>query len=133
MRGGVRPWARRARCRQADQGSMTVVVVAGLGVVGLVLAAALTLTSAVTATHRARAGADLGALAGALAMTRGAGPSRACLRAAEVVARNSATMSGCEVEPDGVLTVVVSVPVTWALPGQGPLTAKARARAGPSP
>lgn len=112
---------------------MTVVIVASLGVVGLALVAAMAVTSAVAASHRARASADLGALAGAIAVARGADPARACLRSAEVVRRNAATMSGCRVEPDGSVAVVVSASVSWRMPGAGPLTAKARARAGPSP
>ena len=112
---------------------MTVVVVASLGVVSLALVAALAVTGAVSATHRARASADLGALAGAIEVAHGADPARACLRSSEVVGRNAAAMSGCRVEPDGSVVVVVSASVGWTLPGTGPLTAKARARAGPSP
>ncbi|QGN58421.1 Rv3654c family TadE-like protein [Nostocoides sp. HKS02] len=121
------------RARRADDGSMTVVVVASLGVIGLALVAALAVTSAVIAAHRARASADLGALAGAIEVARGADPAVACVRSAQVVRRNAATMSGCRVEPDGSVVVVVSASVSWTLPAAGPLTAKARARAGPSP
>jgi secretion/DNA translocation related TadE-like protein len=116
---------------------MTVVLVAEVGVVVMILIVGLALTSAVSAAHRARAGADLGALAAAVELSHGATPAQACARAALIANRNSARVSSCGVSIDGSVSLAVSASIGWTPPGGGPLTtsrrATARARAGPSP
>ena len=63
--------------RRSERGSATVLALAALCVLVVVLVAGLALGSAVVATHRARAAADLAALAAAQALQRGVDPSRA--------------------------------------------------------
>ena len=116
-----------------DGGSATVVAAAVVGAVLLVTLAGLGLTSAVAAAHRARAAADLGSLAAAVAVQHGADAGSVCASAAGVVRRNAALLTGCSVGPGQSVTVTTEAPTGWALPGQGPVMAKARARAGPSP
>jgi secretion/DNA translocation related TadE-like protein len=112
---------------------MTVATVAVLGVLVLVLVGGAAVASAVSAAHRARSAADLGALAGAAALEAGAGPREACVRADALVASNGARLTGCTASGDGSLLVVDEVPITLRLPGGGPDMATARSRAGPSP
>ncbi|WP_406813806.1 Rv3654c family TadE-like protein [Mycobacterium sp. M23085] len=80
------------------------------------------LGSAVVARHRAQAGADLAALAGAARLASGA--DAACARAAGVARRMRVDDIGCAV--DG-LDVVVTARVSVAFGG----AARAAARAGP--
>ena len=116
-------------------------MVAGLGVLMMLLLSALGVAGAVTASHRARSAADLGALAGAVSVQGGLGPATACARAGVVVARNAAQLVGCEVDDEGAVLVTAGVRVTGPVrfiqslgrPGSGPPMAKARSRAGPSP
>lgn len=127
-------------CR-TDDGSATILVVAALGVLTMLLLAGLVMTAAVTASHRARSAADLGALAGALAVQGGLAPGDACARAAVVAARNDGRLLSCEVQDGGVVIVAAVVPVTGPLrlrtsvgwPGTVPLMARAWSKAGPSP
>jgi secretion/DNA translocation related TadE-like protein len=112
---------------------MTVAMVAVMGVLVLVLWGGAALASAVSAAHRARAAADLGALAGAAALEAGASAGEACARAGVLVHRNGARLTGCTAAGDGSLLVVDESPITLRLPGGGPDMAKARSRAGPSP
>jgi secretion/DNA translocation related TadE-like protein len=118
-----------------ERGSITVLVVAGLGAFVLLLAAGVSVCAAVLGAHRARAAADLGALAGALAVQRGEVAPQACERANGVIRRNQGRPVSCSVSPQGAVEVVVSVEVRGplALPGLDALEAKARSRAGPSP
>jgi secretion/DNA translocation related TadE-like protein len=116
-------------------------VVAGLGVLMMLLLSALGLAGAVTASHRARSAADLGALAAAVSVQGGLDAAKACARAGAVVASNAAQLVSCEVDDDGAVVVTVTSPVTGPVrfiqslgwPGAGPPMAKARSRAGPSP
>lgn len=110
-----------------ERGSATVLVVMGIGVVLLCLTGALALLSAVQASHRARAAADLAALAGAR-MLMGGEVGSPCDVAAEVAARNGGSLMECSVSGDDV-TVSVAIRARW--PGLGP--ARAKARAGPDP
>lgn len=112
---------------------MTVAMVAVLGVLVLVLWGGAAVASAVSAAHRARSAADLGALAGAAALEAGADAGEACARAGALVWRNGARLTGCTAAGDGSLLVVDEVPITLRLPGGGPDMAMARSRAGPSP
>ena len=82
--------------------------------------------AAALARHRAQSGADLAALAVALALP--AGPAPACDRARAQVGAMRMTLAGCLVDQlDAVVTVDVPVRVAgWDLG-----TARAVARAGP--
>ncbi len=115
------------RRRLRDQrGSATVVM---LGVIALVLMLTITglmLASAVLASHRARAAADLGALAAAGVLMRGGPVIAACESAAQVAARNHGRLLVCLASGTEVrLRVAVVAGVT----GVG--VASARSRAGP--
>lgn len=98
----------------------------GIGVVLICLFGALALLSAVQASHRARASADLSALAGAQALVDAVAGHSPCDVAAKVAAENQTTLAACIVEGDD-LTVSVAAQPGW--PGLHP--ARARARAGP--
>jgi secretion/DNA translocation related TadE-like protein len=109
-----------------DRGSASVWVAAA----GLVLVAAGVAGSAVGVAvlgrHQARTAADLGALAGALAVVDGDG--EACRRAAVIASANGARMVSCTVDGwEVVITVDVEV---HPLPGLS-RSAVASARAGP--
>lgn len=121
----VRPSTWGAPPPQRDRGSATVLVAAALGVTALFLCGALALVSAALASHRARAAADLAALAAADVLVHGLGGDP-CDRAASVAADNHAWLDGCAVAGDAV-TVTVGSASSW--PGLG--AARARARAGP--
>jgi secretion/DNA translocation related TadE-like protein len=105
--------------------------VAVLGVVGVLLAmtvGALTVVSAVVASHRAQSAADLAALAAGAALVAGEGSGAACGRGVAVAARNGASVTSCRAGPDLSVELVVDVPAT--MPRLGAATA--RARAGPA-
>lgn len=109
-----------------DGGSASVWVAA----VGLVLVAAGVAGSAVGVAvlgrHQARTAADLGVLAGALAVVEG--DDEACRRAAVIAGANGARMVSCTVDRwEVIITVDVEV---HPLPGLS-RTAVASARAGP--
>ena len=112
---------------------MTVVVVAAIGVSVTLLVSSLALSSAVSATHRARAAADLGALAAAQAIQRGVDPATACALGASLTARNGARPSGCVVAGDGSVTSAATTTARFGGYGRGAGTTTARARAGPAP
>ena len=84
------------------------------------------------ASHRARAVADLAALAAASALQRGATPAAACGQALQVARSNDAGLRGCAMRADLSAVVEVSALVALAMPGL-PAEATARARAGPRP
>ena len=132
--GLLRPDGRVRPARRPDEGgSVTVVVVAAIGVALILLWGGLALTSAVIATHRARSAADLGALATAQAIQRGVAPSEACAVGMSVTARNGARPAGCVVAPDGSVTARATTRADLGLHGAGSRTTTATARAGPSP
>ena len=110
-----------------------MLVVAAVGVALVILVAGLALGSAVVATHRARAAADLGALAAAQALQQGVDQAAACASGASVTQRNGATPAGCAVDVDGSVTCRATTSPTFTLPGTAPRTTTATARAGPSP
>jgi secretion/DNA translocation related TadE-like protein len=100
-----------------------------LGVIGALLMltiSGLVLASAVLASHRARAAADLSALAGAGVLMRGGATGAACATAAKVAAVNHARMQRCLAVS---MEVSVNVGVPVGVKGVGAATA--RARAGP--
>ena len=106
---------------------------AAVGVVSVLLlltGSALTLSSAVLASHRARSAADLASLAGASALMKGEPSSVACARAAAVARRGDAQLLSCRA--DGAQTLTVRAGVRPSLAILGPLgPAGASARAGP--
>ncbi|WP_446666107.1 Rv3654c family TadE-like protein [Flexivirga sp. B27] len=117
-----------ANHQSPERGSATVLVVMSIGVVLLCLAGALALLSAVQASHRARAAADLAALAGARALVGSHATAAPCEVAAGVATQNGGALVECTVAGDDIM-VDVSCPASW--PGLGRATA--RARAGPDP
>jgi secretion/DNA translocation related TadE-like protein len=122
---------RVASTARDEQGSSTVLVLAGTGVLVMLLLGGLTLASTVAAGRRAEAAADLGALAAAVARMGGSPDVTACARARQVAGRNGATLEDCAVDVGGSVTVTVTTPVAFVvrpLPGG---VARARARAGP--
>lgn len=94
----------------------------------IVTVSGLSLASAVLASHRARAAADLAALAGAAMLMRGERASTACESAARVAAANHGRVQQCVASG---AEVRVSVAVHAGVRGLG--TATASARAGPDP
>ncbi|MDT3330186.1 helicase [Microbacterium sp. KSW-18] len=96
-----------------------VLAVSATLAVGFVAAGAAAASSA-----RAAGAADAAALAAADTAS-GLVPGEPCVSAADVAARNGASLTACRI--DGLIaTVEVSIDV-------GPLDARARARAGPPP
>jgi secretion/DNA translocation related TadE-like protein len=105
--------------------------VAVLGVVGVLLAmtvGALTVVSAVAASHRAQSAADLAALAAGAALVAGQDSGAACGRGVAVAARNGGSVMSCRAGPDLSVELVVDVPATMLRLG----SATAQARAGPA-
>ena len=114
--------------RTRERGSATVLAAAMVAVLAVCLVGAGGLLSAVVASHRARAAADMSALAAAGALLN---PTRAprdpCDVAAEIADRNGGRVRSCVVRGDTVTLKVVVPPSVSVL---GP--AIARARAGPA-
>ncbi len=112
-----------------DRGSATVWV---LGFGALVVAAAMVAVvagSAVLARHRAERAADLGALAGAQQIGRGAEP---CQAARRVVAENGAGVQSCTTTLDasgrsGSVAIVVTQAARFPMLGSRLVTARTRA------
>ena len=104
-----------------------------LGVISAVLlltVSGLVLASSVLASHRARAAADLAALAAAGALTRGDPAGTACEYAARVAAANHGRVQRCIAS---VTEVRLSIAVPAGIRGLGVATARARAGPGPNP
>ena len=102
-----------------------------LGVIGAVLVltiSGLLLASAVLASHRARAAADLAALAAAGVLMQGGPTDAACAVGARVALFNHARVQQCT---STATEVRLSVAVTSGVQGVG--VATARSRAGPGP
>ena len=121
------------RCRgRRERGGATVLAAAVVGVVVLVLSGALLVVSVLHDVHRARAAADLAALAAAARLVTGSAPD--CSEGSSVARANGATLSRCEVLADGSVEVAVTVSlrVAGGLAGL-PSHATARARAGVVP
>ncbi|MCE1179682.1 MAG: flp pilus-assembly TadE/G-like family protein [Micrococcales bacterium] len=122
---------RPGRSRVAgERGSGTVLVVGAIGAVLVLVVGALSVVSTVRATHTARAGADLGALAAAATWQSGGSPGQACAAASTVTARNGTTMTACGLDGAGVAVVRVRAVISAPLPGL-PRSADGAARAGP--
>lgn len=105
-----------------------MVMLAVIAVVLMVTVSGLMLASAVLASHRARAAADLAALAAAGVLIRGEPPVVACQWAARVASANHAEVRGCTAAG---AEVRLSVAVPANVKGLG--VATARSRAGPGP
>jgi len=102
-----------------------------LGLIAAVLmltVSGLVLASAVLASHRARAAADLGALAAAGALIRGEPTRSACEIAARVAAVNHGLLRQCVTTG---AEVRVTVAVVGSMRGVGIATARSRAGRGP--
>ncbi|HEY3533983.1 MAG TPA: Rv3654c family TadE-like protein [Pedococcus sp.] len=110
---------------------MTVLLCGVVAATAVLLVAALALGSTVAAAHRARAAADLGALAAATAVQHGSSPGAACAQGDRVVVQNTAQPRGCAVAADGSVVVWTVCPAALVLPVLGRLEARGRARAGP--
>ena len=78
------------------------------------------------AKHRAQAGADLGAIAGAQAINRGETGTSACAYADSIVRENKAELLSCDIAGESVTLQVQSQPVLTSLPA-----VRARAVAAP--
>ena len=129
MRGRSSAWARsRPKAPPRDQGSGTVLALALVGALCLLASAGAVLASAVIASHRARAAADLAVLAAADRWLGGATGQEACAAAGQVAAANRAALQDCAA---GGETVTLTVAVSPGVGGVPP--AVARARAGPAP
>lgn len=103
-----------------EEGSATVLTVGGAAVVVVVLGAVLVVVGVVRDVHRARAAADLAALAAAGPTVAGSGVD--CGSAVAVARANGADLTGCEPAADGSVVVSVRVARTsttaWSwLPG----------------
>ncbi|CAN7200895.1 Rv3654c family TadE-like protein [Knoellia sp. LjRoot47] len=116
--------------RREERGSGTVLVTAALGVLLVVILAGVQVASAAVAAHRARAAADLAALAGATALQQGTADP--CSRASDLATRNGARLTSCRMETAESLRVRVAKDVPGRWPGV-PRVATASARAGPAP
>ncbi len=106
--------------------TMAALVAVALCLVTVVL---LLVSGYVLAAHRARAAADLAALAGATAYVAG---QDACATAGRSAQTNRGQLTRCRVEGTTgsfVVTVTAQVSVGWAIPGT-PRTVSAEARAG---
>lgn len=112
------------RGRREDAGAATVLAVGIILVCFSLLTGALEVARAVTTSHRAAAGADLAALAGAQEAA-GAGDASACQAAARVASLNGASLERCLAGPDGTVTVWVSVVSTG--PWEQRVVARSRA------
>lgn len=112
-----------------ESGSGTVLTVILVGAMVILLPAVLALYSAYASTQRARAAADLGAIAAVSAFFDGQDAATACQRAAAIMADNRASPAGCFITPEG--QALVSTRVSVRLPIVGERTARGTARAGP--
>lgn len=113
---------------RSDRGSASVLALGVIAVVFVLTAATVALLAATLASHRARAAADLGALAGAEVLNEGPAWGSPCQVAAEVVSRNRSALVGCRISGS---SIEIQVESTAPMRGIGPATA--RARAGPDP
>jgi secretion/DNA translocation related TadE-like protein len=112
--------------RGSERGSATLVAVAMMSVLLAIALGGSLVGSAVIARHRAQAGADFAALAGASRI--GSGPQSACAWASSVATANRSRMVDCTIDE---LDVVVTVEVAVPLGRLGTRPARAAARAGP--
>lgn len=100
-----------------------------VGALIVLLPMALGVVTAVQAAQRARAAADLGAIAAAASYVHGNDAATACRRGAQLVAANRATPTGCFITPEGRTRISAEVGVR--IPLFGWRTTSGSARAGP--
>ncbi|GAA2165241.1 secretion/DNA translocation related TadE-like protein [Humibacillus xanthopallidus] len=112
------------RAAARDRGSASVIVIAVIGVIVVLSAGALMLAGAVRASHQARLGADLAAIAGAQHLRDGASAAEACAVVARMATMNGTALQACSVSGTAVSVTVVARSSSWPEP------AIARARAG---
>ena len=106
-----------------EKGVATVMAIGLMGVVLVVTVVAVAIATLVGARHRAETAADLGALAGAVAIRDG---SDACGAAARVAAANDGLLASC-VLADRTVEITVSVTTGQLLGRRWKLTGVARA------
>lgn len=111
-----------------ERGSATVVTLGVIASVLMLTISGLLLASAVLASHRARAAADLAALAAAAVLMQGGTEPAACGSAARVAALNHGRLEQCMASGTEVR---LTVDVLAGMKGVG--VASARSRAGPGP
>jgi len=112
-----------------ERGSATVLVVGAVAAVVVVLTGGLVVCGVVRDVHRARAAADLAALAAAAPVAEGGGVD--CGVGAAVAAANGAVLIECAAQPDGSVLVAVAVRRRGSPGWAGlPAAVSARARAG---
>ena len=111
--------------RPRDGGNASVIVLGVIGVLVSVTGGALVLAGVVRASHQARMGADLAAIAGALQVGDGASASFACAAAARIATANGTSLQACSVSGSEVRVIAAATSATWPEP------ATAQARAGP--
>jgi secretion/DNA translocation related TadE-like protein len=116
-----------------ERGSGSVLAMGGAAVIALTLVGALQLEAAVASEHLAQAAADLGALAGADAVQKGAGRGAACAMAARIAEANGAAQETCVVGGDGSVLVTTEKPLPPGLAAVVGHPAEGIARAGPGP
>ncbi len=119
-------WGRRiVHMGRGERGSGTVLAVAVVGVISILLVGALTVAGAVLGAHRARAAADLAALAAAASLAWAESTSIACAQAATTARLNGADLTSCAVDgAEAWVTTRATVPFL-------PWSARGLARAGP--
>ncbi len=100
-----------------------------IGAVIILLPLVLGVVTAVQANARARAAADLGAIAASDYYLAGNTPEAACGVGARIVRANRASPAGCSIESSG--RTQISTRVTAKLPILGMRTTSGRALAGP--
>jgi secretion/DNA translocation related TadE-like protein len=114
---------------RTERGAGTVLVLAVLGTVTLVLAGALVVVTAVRDVHRARAAADLAALAAASGLA--VGGTADCAAAATVAHAMRGEVRQCGALADGSVVVDVEVATSWPAGWAGlPEVVRGAARAG---
>ena len=109
---------------RAQDGFVTVVVVALAGVLLACGLVSVLLGAAVVARHRAASAADLAALAGAIHL--GAGQPGACRAARRVAGSQGARLAVCRLSGSDLL-VIVELDLTGPAAALGPVRASARA------
>jgi secretion/DNA translocation related TadE-like protein len=112
-----------------ERGSATVLTVGALLSLVLVLGGVLVVAGTVRDVHRARAAADLAALAAVGSVARGGEVD--CAAGASVAMANAALLTHCARQAGGSVVVSVVVERNWPVGWSGlPPVASARARAG---
>lgn len=113
--------------RDASEGSATIAMLAGIGVVVAATCVAVALGIGTELRHRAQGAADAAALAAASDAI--AGEAGACERARQLAVANGAQVERCAVA-DSIADLTVSMQLPGVLRPLGPV--RARARAGPA-